>query len=193
MTTPFPHSLAWMIDNPVRALLLSPRKLVGRLPIRAHDWILEVGPGSGFFSVELAKRVPGGHLELLDIQPEMLDKSRRKLTAAGMKNVGFTVADAGLRLPLPESRFDLALLVTVLGETHDPVAALEGISVVLRAGGTLVIHEQLPDPDMISLRRLQPLVESCGFTMLATHGPRWNYTALFRRNGDTPTPDRAQE
>jgi uncharacterized protein len=183
MTTPFPHSLAWMLDNPVRALLLSPRTLVDRLPIRPRDWILEVGPGSGYFSVELAKRIPDGHLELLDIQREMLEKSRRKLCRAGVKNVGFTVADAGVHLPLAASRFDLALMVTVLGEVRDPVAAIDGIGTVLRPGGVLAIHEQLPDPDMISQHRLQELVESRGFTMFARHGPRWNYTALFRRNG----------
>ena len=185
MTTPFPHSLSWLIDNPVRGWLLSPSTLMERLPIRPRDWILEVGPGSGFFSVELAKRVPHGHLELLDIQREMLDKSRRKLKRAGISNVGFTVADAGVRLPLPTSRFDLAIMVTVLGEIPDPRAALHGIATVLRPGGVLAVHEQLPDPDMIPRRRLQELVEACGFTMLAVHGPRWNYTALFKRDGRT--------
>lgn len=151
-----------------------------RLPIRPGDRILEIGPGSGFFSVELAKRIPSGHLELLDVQKEMLAKARTRLEAAGIDNVGFTTADAGRPLPLPEDSFDLAVLITVLGEIPDPLAALAGIAGVLKPSGVLAIHEQLPDPDMISQGRLRSIVESCGFALQSLHGPRWNYTALFR-------------
>jgi ubiquinone/menaquinone biosynthesis C-methylase UbiE len=172
-----------LLDNPVRALLLSPKILLDRLPIRPRDWILEVGPGPGFFSVELARRVPEGQVELLDIQPEMLAQARSKIAAAGLTNVGFTVADAGRPLPFPAASFDLALLVTVLGEVPNPDTALTALATVLRPAGILAIHEQFPDPDMITRARLKLLVEPCGFTLLSVIGPRWNYTAVFQRNG----------
>ncbi|MCG8683889.1 MAG: class I SAM-dependent methyltransferase [Desulfobacterales bacterium] len=43
--------------------------------IQPDDRVLEVGPGSGFFSVEVIRRIPGGELVLLDLQPEMLEKA----------------------------------------------------------------------------------------------------------------------
>lgn len=66
------------------------------------DRILELGPGSGYFSAKLAAAVPEGHLELLDIQPQMLAKARALLTAAGYANVGYTVAPTRFNRDLPE-------------------------------------------------------------------------------------------
>ena len=79
----FPHQLSCLIDNPLRRLLLTPAQLANRLPLTESSHVLEVGPGSGYFSAELARRVPQGRLELLDLQPEMLAKARRKLQARG--------------------------------------------------------------------------------------------------------------
>jgi ubiquinone/menaquinone biosynthesis C-methylase UbiE len=181
LSAPFPPWLTWLLDNPLRALLLAPTTFCDRVPIRPTDRILEIGPGSGFFSVELAKRVPHGHLELLDIQPEMLDKARRKLTAAGVRNVGFTVASGDGPLPFADASFDIAVLITVLGEIPDPAAAVQSLARILKRGGILAIHEHLPDPDIIPQGKLRRLVEPLGFRMESTTGPRWNYTALFRR------------
>ena len=167
----------------MRAILVNPATLVSRIPIRPTDRILEVGPGPGYFSVELARRIPQGHLELLDVQPEMLEKSRRKLEDARVRNVAFTVADAGKPLPLAPASFDVAVLVTVLGEVGDPGVALDSLHSVLKPGGVLAIHEHLPDPDIIPLEWLRRVVTARGFTLEKVSGPTWNYTAVFRRDG----------
>lgn len=184
MTAPFPHWMSWLLDNPVRALFISPQTLADRIPIRSTDRVLEIGPGPGTFSLELARRIPEGHLELVDVQPEMLEKARRKLADALVRNVGFTVADAGNPLPLPRASFDVAVLVTVLGEVSDPGVALDSLHDVLKPNGVLAIHEHLPDPDIIPLEWLRRVVAARGFRELKVSGPRWNYTAIFRRDED---------
>ena len=176
----FPHQLAFLIDNPLRRLLISPETLVDRLGLAGSEAVLEVGPGSGYFSVELARRLTDGHLQLFDLQQEMLDKARRKLERAGFGNVAFTQGDA-CELPFSSATFDLALLVTVLGEVPDPQACLQGLRKVLRPGGVLAFHEQVPDPDRVSLPELRHLVAAEGFELVDTAGPAWNYTARFRR------------
>ncbi len=75
----FPHQLSWLIDNAARRLIISPSTLADRLSLTAASRVLEIGPGSGFFSSEIAKRIPHGRLELFDLQPEMLTKARLKL------------------------------------------------------------------------------------------------------------------
>ena len=182
VSMPFPHQLARLIDNPLRALLLSPRTLVDRINLEPHHHVLELGPGSGFFSIELARRVPNGRLELADVQDEMLSRAKEKLKRAGVTNAGFTVADGGKPLPFEPRRFDAAVLVTVLGEIPDEGAAIASLAHVIKPGGALVIHEQIPDPDIISLRRLRSIVEPRGFSFVRRHGPWWNYTAVFRRS-----------
>ena len=107
----FPYQLSWLIDNPMRRLLVTPEQLANRLPLMESSVILEVGPGSGYFSVELARRVPRGRLELLDLQPEMLAKAKRKLLAGGFQNVGFTTQDASSPLPYEDEAFDIVVMV----------------------------------------------------------------------------------
>jgi ubiquinone/menaquinone biosynthesis C-methylase UbiE len=144
-------------------LLLTPAAFADRLPLSESSRVLEVGPGSGFFSAELAERASRGHLELLDLQRQMLAKARRKLDSKGFKNVGYTEADASGGLPFPASSFDAAVLVSVLGEIPERANALQSLHQVLRPGGVLAIHEQIPDADRIEFEELQTLVETQGF------------------------------
>jgi ubiquinone/menaquinone biosynthesis C-methylase UbiE len=177
----FPHHFAGLLDIRARRLLLSPGDLADRLSLRVTDCVLEVGAGSGYCSVELARRVPAGALELVDIQPEMLIKARRKIDARGFTNVRYTVADAGAGLPLRDGVVDVAVLVSVLGEVGDRNGAIASLRRVLKPGGRLAVHESVPDPDRIPWKELVRTVGPNGFELLRRFGARYNYTAIFRR------------
>ena len=175
----FPHQLSWLLDNPVRRLFLSPRVLVDRLALSETSRVLELGPGPGYFSAALAKGVQRGKLVLLDLQPEMLKKARRKLESMDCRNACYVAADASAEFPYADGCFDVALLVSVLGEVPDKRACLRSIRRVLRSGGLLAIHESIPDPDRLKLEELLPFLRSEGFAFHPRWGPSWNYTATF--------------
>lgn len=178
----FPHEMSFLLELRWRNALLSPRTLAARLPLTAASRVLEVGAGSGFYSAEVARRVSGGRLELLDLQPEMLKKARRRLEAEGLSNVGYTAADAG-SLPFEEDSFDLLFLVAVLGEMADRGAFLGEAHRVLKPGGVLSVSEHLPDPDFSTCAKVRSLVEKAGFEFTGRHGAWWSYTANFRKVG----------
>ncbi|HEY0036405.1 MAG TPA: methyltransferase domain-containing protein [Longimicrobium sp.] len=175
----FPHDFAFFLDLPWRHLVLPPRTLANRLPLPARR-VLEVGAGTGFYAVEIARAMPQGWLELLDLQPEMLAHARRKIEAAGLRNVGFTEAEAG-RLPFGDGAFEVVYLVTVLGEIGDPDAFMGEAHRVLAPGGTLSVSEHVPDPDRLPIARVQRLAEARGFVLREHFGSRWSYTANFTR------------
>jgi tRNA A58 N-methylase Trm61 len=81
----YPHEFAFLLLIPLRSLLLTPRKLVARLHLTETSRVLELGRGPGFFSVGVARNVPRGHLCLVDLQREMLEKARRRLRRAGVR------------------------------------------------------------------------------------------------------------
>jgi ubiquinone/menaquinone biosynthesis C-methylase UbiE len=176
----FPPEMSFFLELPWRNLLLSPQKLSSRLDLTNTSQVLEVGAGSGFYSVEIARRISTGRLELLDLQPEMLDKARRKLEAAGLFNVGYTLADAG-DLPLEADSFDLVFLVAVLGEIADQEAFLRQTHRVLKFGGILSISEHLPDPDFSPFAKVKSLVEKEGFEFFERYGTKWSYTVNFKK------------
>lgn len=176
----FPHEMSFFLELPWRNLLLSPQKLSARLALKNTNRVLEVGAGSGFYSVAVARALSAGHLELLDLQPEMLEKARRKLEAAGVFNVGYTLADAGI-LPFTTDSFDVIFLVTVFGEIAEPKSFLREARRVLKPGGILSISEHLPDPDFSPFAKVKSLVEKEGFEFFARDGAKWSYTASFRK------------
>lgn len=181
----FPHQMSFILESPLRRVLVAPAGLAERLHLERASRVLEVGAGSGVFSVEVARRVPAGHLELFDLQPEMLAKCRRKIEQAGLgRVVGYTQGDAEA-LPFPTTSFDVAFLVAVLGEIPEPRRCLAGLRRILRPGGLLSITEHLRDPDFSRFSTIRRLVESEGFVFEERFGPRWAFTASFRVPEDT--------
>lgn len=174
----FPHQLSFLLELRLRKLLLSPRRLASRLPLTLEARVLEVGSGSGVYSAQVARRIPGGRLELLDLQPEMLQKAKLKLDAEGLINVGYTSANAG-KLPFPNDSFDVVYAVAVLGEIADSEEFLTETYRVLKPLGTLSLSEHLPDPDFSPFAAVKSLLEKKGFELLSRDGRKWSYTANF--------------
>lgn len=171
----FPHQLTWVLDLPGRQFIMSPKTVAGRLPVKPDAHVLEIGPGSGYYSVEVAKRIPQGQLTLLDIQPAMLEKTADKLRAAGISNFETQPADGGA-LPFENDSFDAIFMVTVFGEIEGRESFLSEAARVLRKGGVLSITEHHPDPDFESAEAIAGCLEAYGFVPLQKLGWRWAFT-----------------
>jgi ubiquinone/menaquinone biosynthesis C-methylase UbiE len=171
----YPHELAFVLDSPLRNLILPARQLVDRLHLSKSSRVLEVGPGPGYFSPEVARRIPEGELILFDIQREMLAKSRAKLVRTGHMNFRLVQGSAEA-LPFGASTFDVVFLVTVLGEVLDPEACVASIGEVLRPGGVLSLTEQAGDPDALTETELQRLGEAEGLSFMEVSRFRGGFT-----------------
>jgi ubiquinone/menaquinone biosynthesis C-methylase UbiE len=178
--SPFPYQAAFILDNPLRRALMKPARIIEHLGLTGSEHVLEIGPGPGFFSVEIARRLTYGRLDLFDIQPQMLEKAKRQLERAGFRDVGFTAGEASEGFPFPNNTFDLAFLAAVIGEVPDQQACIRSLSHVLKPGGRLVFLEMFPDPDRLSVRELRDLAEPEGFDLVETSGNRWKDIVSFR-------------
>lgn len=176
----YPYELAFVLESPLRNFILSPRKLADHLHLSTPAAVLEIGPGPGFFSAEVARRIPSGRLVLFDIQYQMLEKSRAKLKRADVSNY-LLVQGSAVRLPFRPRVFDVVFLVTVLGEVPQPRECLGDISHVLRPGGILSVTEQRGDPDALSQHELLQLAEECGFEFLEQFSFFGGFTLNLRR------------
>ncbi len=178
---PMPYTKARHLLNPLRGLILPPKKLVHRLGLRPDAMVLELGPGPGYFSPAVARAIPDGTLLLVDVQQEMLDMARERLDKAGMDNVAYRKGDA-TSLPVESDSMDVAFLVAMLGEVPDRRTCLRELHRVLKTDGLLSITEiTLGDPHAIAKADLLQLVESEGFSLLARHGGLFHYTVNFAK------------
>lgn len=181
----FPHQFSWILELGWRRLILSPERHAARLELDPDATVLEVGAGSGYYSVAVAARVPAGRLEIADLQPEMLRKCRKKCESARVSNVSFTSVDAA-RLPFRASTFDVVYMVTVFGEVRHQRSCLAEIRRVLTPQGALYVSEHLPDPDFTSLGSLTAQAAAFGFRLERRFGNRAAYTALLRVDVERP-------
>ena len=176
---PCPYSARWMVDNPPRRVVQPPRSTVDNFHLHEGQTVLELGPGPGYFTVEVARRLgPEGRLVCVDIQPEMIDALRRRLLREGVTNTLPMVGDA-LGLPLADCSVDCAFLVTVLGEIPDRPKALAELRRVLKPGGILSITETLPDPDYQFPDVVRDLCRASGFRLLEHHRRFLGFTMNF--------------
>jgi ubiquinone/menaquinone biosynthesis C-methylase UbiE len=185
-TRPCPLRWCWLVDSIPRRLVQPLRSTVDSFHIDRGHTVLELGPGPGYFSVEVARRVgPEGRLVCVDIQPEMIGVLRRRLLREGVTNALPVVGDA-LGLPLAESSVDCVFLVTVLGEVPDRPKALAELRRVLKPGGILSISETLPDPDYQFPDVVRDLCRASGFRLLEHHRRLFGFTMNFAASEGAP-------
>jgi ubiquinone/menaquinone biosynthesis C-methylase UbiE len=139
--------------------------------------VLEIGPGTGYYTLDLAEWVGAeGAVEIFDLQQEMLDHTIRRARERGLWNVNPTQGNAE-ELPYGEDSFDAAVLVTVLGEIPDQDAALREIARVLRPGGRLIVGELFGDPHMVTVSSLESRGQAAGLRLARRSGPSLAYFA----------------
>src|SRR5215210_5374371 len=172
-----PYSQRFWVEAPHP--LITRARLREILEPRAGERLLEVGPGTGYYSLPVAEWLsPGGTLDVLDVQQEMLDHTLRRARETGIENITATRADAR-ELPYGDDSFDGAYLVTVLGEIPDQDAALRELRRVVRPGGRIVVGELFGDPHMVTHGALASRAEVAGLRVeRKLGGALWHFTRL---------------
>jgi ubiquinone/menaquinone biosynthesis C-methylase UbiE len=134
--------------------------------------ILEIGPGTGYYTLDMAEWVgPEGKIEIFDLQQEFLDHTVGRATERGLTNLVPTQGDA-TALPYEDVSMDAVVLTAVLGEIPDPVTALREISRVLKPTGRLIVGELFGDPHFTTQASLKRQATEAGLTW-ETHSGNW--------------------
>jgi ubiquinone/menaquinone biosynthesis C-methylase UbiE len=158
-------------------------RLLEALAPAPGETVLEVGPGTGYYTLPVAQALrPGGTLHIADLQREMLDHTMGKAREAGLDNVEPRETDAR-NLPYADATFDAAYLVAVLGEVPDQDAALRELGRVVRPGGRVVVGELFGDPHMVTERALRRRSAGVGLRFERRVGPVFGYFGVLRRDG----------
>jgi SAM-dependent methyltransferase len=173
-----PYALRFFVEAPHPGISRS--RLLEALAPLPGERILEIGPGTGYYSVDVAARLEDGTLSLFDIQQEFLDHTAQAAAERGVTNLEPKLGNAE-RLPYEDASFDAAYLVTVLGEVPDQDAALRELHRVLRPSGRLVVGETIWDPHIVFFGKLRPRAEGAGFTFERRFGSPLGFFARFRK------------
>jgi ubiquinone/menaquinone biosynthesis C-methylase UbiE len=138
-------------------------RLIEVLAPRAGERVLEIGPGTGYYTFEMAARLDGGQVDIFDIQQEMIDHVVREANKRGVTNVNPALGDAQ-SLPYRDESFEAVVLITVLGEIPDQERALNEVARVLKPGGRLIVGEMIVDPHTVTLGQLRERAGRAGLS-----------------------------
>jgi ubiquinone/menaquinone biosynthesis C-methylase UbiE len=172
-----PYSQRFWVEAPHP--FITRERLREILEPKPGERLLEVGPGTGYYSLPVAGWLaPGGRLDVLDVQQEMLDHTLRRAAEHDIDNITPALADAR-KLPYADDSFDGAYLVTVLGEIPDQDAALRELRRVVRPGGRIVAGELFGDPHMVTHSALAERGRAAGLSVeRKLGGALWHFTRL---------------
>jgi ubiquinone/menaquinone biosynthesis C-methylase UbiE len=141
----FPASEAHRLDDPARMVWLPPAEVLGALSLRPGDTIADLGAGTGYFSLPLAKAVgTEGKVYAVDAQAEMLAHLRQKLQQGSVSNVELIHAEAE-STALPDACCSLVFLANVWHEFADRSAVLDESLRILKHRGRIAIIDWRPD------------------------------------------------
>jgi ubiquinone/menaquinone biosynthesis C-methylase UbiE len=172
--------------------LIEAGKLFPVLALKPWFTVLDMGCGTGTYSIAMAKIIgDGGRVHAVDLWAEGVERLRERIERHRVNNIIPIVADMSRTLPLPGENMDLILMATVLHDLKEAGVqdgALAEARRLLKRHGTFAVVEfkKAPGPPgpPISIR-LSPddvtaLVEPFGFARTGLHeiGP-YNYLILF--------------
>ena len=110
------------------------------------ELVADIGAGSGYFTIPVAKAVgPGGKVLAIDIMQPMLDYIERRLEAEKLENVELVKVERD-DPQLPPAGVDLILLVDTIHYVKERTAYGKKLREGLAPGGRVVIIDYTPKP-----------------------------------------------
>ncbi|HEU0022922.1 MAG TPA: class I SAM-dependent methyltransferase [Dehalococcoidia bacterium] len=173
---------------PERAQRLDTFAILTFSELSDRDTVADIGCGPGFFTIPIAKSLSNGKLYALDIDDEMLEACRQRVTAARLGNV--EVLKCGeFDFPLGPGSLDGLFLAFVMHHSPDQPRFLQAVRKLMRPRGWCTILEwhrkETPSGPPLERRvgpdELRDLAIDAGFRYLTTRNlNRDQYMATLR-------------
>ena len=139
-----PHTCPWWLgytfDNPLRQLFHDPLKILGEY-VSPGQTVVDIGCGLGYFSLALARIVgPGGRVIAVDVQPQMVQRAKRRAQRQGLADrIDFRICSAD-RLGVTEP-VDFVLAFWVMHEVVDAKRVLAEVRSFIKPESHFMITE----------------------------------------------------
>jgi SAM-dependent methyltransferase len=132
-----------LLEAPDRELWQKPNLIMDELRIAEGSIVADLGAGGGWFTIRLGRRVgPNGLVYAEDIQPQMIDATRRRAQHERLTNVRTVLGTpSDPRLP---RKIDAVLIVDAYREIEDPIVLLKNVQRSLNPQGRLGVVDFLP-------------------------------------------------
>lgn len=129
----------------------------------------------------VAKKLTDEKLYLADIQPEMLEYTKKRLMKKKIENIEYYLCN-GKTFDLKDNFFDVIYLVAVFGEVENKEAYIKEFDRMLKSNGIISVSELAGDPDKMSIEELKTIFDKYGFCVCTQYGTKRNFTINLNKN-----------
>ncbi|MDX2203739.1 MAG: class I SAM-dependent methyltransferase [Hyphomicrobiaceae bacterium] len=169
-----PQRWSQEFDAAERDAWQKPDQVLGALKLAPDAVVADVGAGTGYFSVRLAKAVPKGVVYAVDIEEGMLAFIAERAKREGLANIR-VVRGAADDANLPGG-LDLVLIVDTYHHIDARTAYMRKLSVALKPGGRVAIVDFRPEAAIGAPRHMRLPVavvdkemRAAGFAQIESH------------------------
>jgi len=138
-----PTESAKSFDDPARDTWQLPDRVIAALNLKRGQTVADIGAGTGYFSVRIAKSQAAPKVYAVDIEPSMVTYLRERAAKEGLHNV-IAVQAAADQPNLPEP-VDLILIVDTYHHIGDREAYFRKLAKSIKPGGRVAIIDFKPD------------------------------------------------
>lgn len=166
-----PSKIEKILESPQREQWQQPDRVIATLGLKNVAVVADIGAGSGYFTFLLAEAVgAAGKVYAVDIQEEMLEYIRQKMSRTGVMNI-IPVKSTETDPRLPSSSCDRILLVNTYHELTEPIALMKNLRKALKPGGIVAIinWRKMGKMPSISSDEIIEDMQIAGFVLSATH------------------------
>ena len=126
-----------IFDDPARDAWQKPAEVIAALKLAPDAIVADIGSGTGYFAVRLARAVPRGKVYGADLEPDMVKFLNARATRESLGNLtSHAASEEGPNLPAP---VDLALVVDTYHHIPRRTRYFERLKAALRPGGRVAI------------------------------------------------------
>lgn len=179
-----PWWLGYWLASPLRRLTQDPAAILSPY-MREGMMVLEPGPGMGFFTLELARRVgASGRVVAVDIQPKMLAGLKRRLAKRGLlaRVDARLVAPDSLDVGALEGAVDFALAYAMVHELPSVESFFAEVAAALKPGGSVLLVEPRGHVKLRAFAAELKAAAHAGFRVTGRPSIWRSYTALLTKN-----------
>jgi ubiquinone/menaquinone biosynthesis C-methylase UbiE len=166
-----------MMGSKLRQTLMDPVKTLQSADIQPGQTILEVGCGTGFFTIPAAEMIGDqGNLVAMDVSSGFIEQVTKKVQKANLKNVSIVKKDA-LNTGLDNASIDKALLFGVIPFPLLPLDwLLPELHRVLKPDGTMSVWLW---PPLVHAWVPKKIVSSGLFSAINNQNSVYNYQRMI--------------
>jgi ubiquinone/menaquinone biosynthesis C-methylase UbiE len=132
-----PEQYAKSFDDPARDVWQMPDRVIAALKMSPGTSVADIGAGTGYFTVRLAKAVPRGIVYAVDVEPSMLEHIRKRAVGEHLQNV-VTVQASGVSPNVPKP-VDIVIVVDTYHHLPNRPAYFRELTKSLAPGGRVAI------------------------------------------------------